>query len=105
MTSEQANAVLEKMIGQEVVIMLKTPGVPSPAGKLSKGAAPDMWRVSFRGLDPMQPPQNGAIRQIDAAVSADDVLYVMELGALSTVSPAAIARMPQGGPQGGPIFR
>lgn len=105
MTSEQANAVLEKMIGQEVVVFLKTAGVPSPAGKLSKGDVPDMWRLSFRGLDPLQPPQVGAMRQLENMVSADDVLYVMELGALSTVSPAAIARMPQGGPQGGPIFR
>ncbi len=103
MTSEQANAVLEKMIGREVVAILKTPGVPNPAGTLGKGASPDTWSLTFRGLDPMQPPQSGAVRQIVASFSADDVLYVMEMGALSAVSPAAIARMPQSG--NGPIFR
>lgn len=106
MTAEQANAVLEQMIGREVVILLKNAGptTPNPAGKLAKGG-PDIWELTMRGMDPMQPPQQASTRQIVAKVSADDVLYVLELGELSAISPAAIARMPQGSQGGGPIFR
>jgi hypothetical protein len=107
MTSEQANALLESLVGREVVVILKNAGptTPNPAGRVSKTSVPDIWEVTMTGLDPLKPPQAASTRQLAAKVSTDDVLYVLELGELSAISPAAIARMPQGGGGGGPIFR
>jgi hypothetical protein len=102
MTPEQANALFETLIGRQIVVVPKTGGqvAPNPSGTVVKTAVEGIWELRAMGPDPLQPPQSGAVRQLSAKVSADDILFVVELGDLSAVSPAAISR-----PQPGGLFK
>jgi hypothetical protein len=100
MTSEQAQKLFEQLQGREVIVVLdqSTPGgTVNAVGRLVRTDIEGLWEVNGIGLDPLQPPQAGVARQLSAKVSTSNVALVIELGEISSVSPAAISRPAPGG--------
>jgi hypothetical protein len=100
MTGDQARELFNRLVGREVIVICKNDrggGMNgfNAVGRLTKTEITDLWEVNGLGLDPTQPPQSGAARQLSVKVSVEDVGFVIELGDLSAISPAAISR-PQG---------
>jgi hypothetical protein len=101
MEPEQAKKLLEKLVGREVVVFGKPSagggmGGFNAVGKLKKSEIEGLWEVSTIGLDPTRPPQVASPRPLCTHFSECLVGGVIEMGELSAVSPAAIAR-PGGG--------
>jgi len=95
MNQDQAQKLFESLAGKEVIVLLK--GGPGTTGKVKATDIEGVYALEGLGLDPTQPPQLGVTRMLTTRFSYDEVCAVIEMGELSSASPAAIARPPQGG--------